>query len=148
MVADPILLVEDNPDDRDLTLRVLQRHHLANDIVTVSDGLEAVEYLFAEGKYADRDRSVLPRLILLDLMLPKMTGFEVLTRIRADPRTRMLPVVVLTSSGEQKDIVESYDRGANSFVRKPVVFGEFAEAVRQLGLYWLILNEAPPRHSG
>lgn len=142
-MAEPILLVEDNPDDRDLTLRVLHRHLLANDVISVPDGMEAVEYLFGEGRYAGRDASATPRLVLLDLMLPKLSGFEVLSRIRSDPRTHRLPVVILTSSAEQQDIAESYDRGANSFVRKPVVFGEFAEAVRQLGLYWLLLNEPP-----
>ena len=140
-MLDTILLIEDNPDDRDLTLRALQRHMVANDIVTVPDGVEALDYLFGEGAYAGRDLSDSPRLILLDLKLPKLSGLEVLSRIRADPRTRSLPVVVLTSSSEDQDIAEAYQRGANSYVRKPVVFGDFAEAVRQLGLYWLLLNE-------
>lgn len=142
-MADPILLVEDNPDDRDLTLRVLRRHLLANEVIAVADGAEALEYLFATGAYADRDPLELPRLVLLDLKLPKVSGLEVLARIRADERTRRLPVVILTSSGEEQDITKSYDLGANSYVCKPVVFGEFAESVRQLGLYWLLLNEAP-----
>lgn len=142
---EPILLVEDNPDDRDLTLRVLHRHLLANEVVSVDDGAQALDYLFATGAYADRDPSLLPRLVLLDLKLPKVSGLEVLAKIRADERTRRLPVVILTSSAEEQDIVASYNLGANSYVRKPVVFGEFAEAVRQLGLYWLLLNEAPTR---
>ncbi len=145
-MAEPILLVEDNPDDRDLTLRVLRRHLLANEVVAVSDGAEALDYLFGTGAHAGRDESQMPRLVLLDLKLPKVSGLEVLSRIREDERTRRLPVVILTSSAEEQDIVASYDRGANSYVRKPVVFGEFAEAVRQLGLYWLLLNESPQRH--
>jgi CheY-like chemotaxis protein len=140
-MLDTILLVEDNPDDRDLTLRALKRHLVANEIVTVPDGVEALDYLFAQGSYAGRDMAAQPRLILLDLKLPKLSGLEVLSRIRADPRTRSLPVVVLTSSSEDRDIHESYERGANSYVRKPVVFGDFAEAVRELGLYWLLLNQ-------
>ncbi len=140
-MADSILLVEDNPDDRDLTLRVLRRHLLANDVIAVADGVEALDYLFATGAFADRDPSDLPRLVLLDLKLPKVSGLEVLSHIRADPRTRALPVVILTSSAEEQDIAASYDRGANSYVCKPVVFGDFTEAVRQLGLYWLLLNE-------
>ena len=140
-MLDTILLIEDNPDDRDLTLRALRRHMIANEIVTVPDGVEALEYLFGEGAYAGRDLTARPRLILLDLKLPKLSGLEVLSRIRSDPRTRSLPVVVLTSSSEDQDIAEAYQRGANSYVRKPVVFGDFAEAVRQLGLYWLLLNE-------
>ena len=140
-MLDTILLVEDNPDDRDLTLRALKGQLAANEIVTVVDGVEALDYLFAQGAYAGRDLATQPRLILLDLKLPKLSGLEVLSRIRADPRTRSLPVVVLTSSSEDQDINESYQRGANSYVRKPVVFGDFAEAVRQLGLYWLLLNQ-------
>ena len=140
-MPDTILLVEDNPDDRDLTLRALRRHLVANEIVTVADGIEALDYLFCEGAYAGRDTTERPRLVLLDLKLPKLSGLDVLSRIRADPRTRSLPVVVLTSSSEEEDISASYQRGANSYVRKPVVFGDFAEAVRQLGLYWLLLNQ-------
>ncbi len=144
-MVEPILLVEDNPDDRDLTLRVLRRHLLANEVVAVADGAEALEYLFGTGAHAGRDVTDVPRLVLLDLKLPKVSGLEVLSVIRADERTRHLPVVILTSSAEEQDIAASYDRGANSYVCKPVVFGEFAEAVRQLGLYWLLLNEAPRR---
>ena len=140
-MADAILLVEDNPDDRDLTLRALRRNRVANEIVPVADGVEALDYLFGRGAYAGRDLAARPRLILLDLKLPKLSGHEVLSNIRADPRTRNLPVVILTSSSEERDIAESYERGANSYVRKPVVFGEFAAAVSQLGLYWLLLNE-------
>ena len=140
-MPDTILLVEDNPDDRDLTLRALRRHLVANEIITVEDGVEALDYLFCEGAYAGRDGSARPRLVLLDLKLPKLSGLEVLSRIRADPRTSSLPVVILTSSSEEQDISASYQRGANSYVRKPVVFGDFAEAVRQLGLYWLLLNQ-------
>lgn len=140
-MGEHILLVEDNPDDRDLTLRVLRRHQIVNDIVVAEDGVAALDYLFGRGDWAGRDVSNLPRLVLLDLKLPRLSGFEVLTAIRADVRTRRLPVVVLTSSKVEEDIVASYDRGANSYVCKPVVFGEFTEAVRQLGLYWLLLNE-------
>ena len=140
---DTILLIEDNPDDRDLTLRALKRHLVANEIVTFPDGVDALDYLFAQGAYAGRDLTAQPRLILLDLKLPKLSGLEVLSHIRADPRTRSLPVVVLTSSSEDRDIAEAYERGANSYVRKPVVFGDFTESVRQLGLYWLLLNQPP-----
>ena len=137
-----ILLVEDNPDDRVLTVRALKRHNIANQIDEVKDGQEALDYLFGEGDYADRDTSVQPQVVLLDLKLPKVDGLEVLKRLRDDPRTRRLPVVVLTSSSEQQDIVSSYDLGANSYVRKPVDFNEFLDAAKQLGLYWLVLNEA------
>jgi two-component system response regulator len=143
-MPDTILLVEDNPDDRDLTLRALRRNHVANEIVSVADGVEALDYLFGRGEYSHRDLTVRPRLILLDLKLPKLSGLEVLSSIRADARTRTLPVVILTSSSEEQDILASYERGANSYVRKPVVFGDFAAAVSQLGLYWLLLNE--PTH--
>ena len=137
-----ILLVEDNPDDRVLTVRALKRHNIANQIDEVKDGQEALDYLFGEGDYAGRDTSVQPQVVLLDLKLPKVDGLEVLKRLRDDPRTRRLPVVVLTSSSEQQDIVSSYDLGANSYVRKPVDFKEFLDAAKQLGLYWLVLNEA------
>jgi len=139
-----ILLVEDNQDDVELTLHAFNESHAANDIVVVRDGVEALEYLFATGAHAGRDRS-LPEVVLLDLKLPKLDGLEVLRRIRGDERTRRLPVVILTSSREEKDVVQSYDLGANSFVRKPVDFVEFLEAARQLGLYWLVLNEPAPR---
>ena len=142
-----ILLVEDNPDDEMLTLRALKRNHIVNEVVVTRDGAEALDYLFATGEYADRDVTVMALVVLLDLRLPKIDGLEVLRRIRADKRTRLLPVVVLTSSDEERDIVDSYDLGANSYIRKPVDFEQFTEAVRQLGLYWLVLNEFPNRHS-
>ncbi len=138
-----ILLVEDNPDDRILTVRALKQHNISNEIKEVKDGQEALDYLFGEGEYAGRDTTIQPQIILLDLKLPKVDGLEVLQRIRADSRTRRLPVVILTSSNEQKDRISSYDLGANSYVRKPVDFNEFIEAARQLGMYWLMLNEAP-----
>jgi two-component system, response regulator len=139
-----ILLVEDKRNDIDLTLRAFARSKIANEIVVVKDGEEALDYLFATGVYSGRDRMNMPELVLLDLKLPKVDGLEVLRRLRADERTRRLPVVVLTSSKEESDVVSSYDLGANSFVRKPVDFLEFMDAARQLGLYWLVLNE-PPR---
>ena len=138
-----ILLVEDNPDDRILTVRALKQHNIANVIDEVRDGQEALDYLFGEGQYAGRDVAVQPQFVLLDLKLPKVDGLEVLQRMRADPRTRRIPVVVLTSSSEQQDIVSSYDLGANSYVRKPVDFNEFLDAAKQLGLFWLVLNEVP-----
>jgi len=138
-----LLLVEDNPDDEALTLRALRKHNLANEIVVTRDGQEAMDYLFAEGEYSGRDASVLPQVILLDLKLPKVDGLQVLERLRAEPRTRHVPVVVLTSSNEEQDMIRSYDLGANSYVRKPVDFEQFLEAARQLGLYWLVLNEVP-----
>ena len=140
----PILLVEDNPNDEALILRALKKSHVANDIVVVRDGVEALDFLFATGQHADRDSSCKPSVVLLDLKLPKIDGLEVLKRIRADERTAVLPVVILTSSDEQKDMVEGYRLGANSYVQKPVRFDQFAEAVRQLGLYWALLNQAPP----
>jgi CheY-like chemotaxis protein len=136
-----ILLVEDNPDDEALTIRALKKNNILNEVVVAHDGVEALDYLFGTGVYASRDIGVMPQVILLDLKLPKIDGLEVLKRLRADERTKLLPVVVLTTSKEQKDIVESYSLGANSYVRKPVDFIEFSEAVRQLGLYWLLLNE-------
>ena len=141
--AKTILLVEDNPDDVELTIRAFERHKLANDVIVASDGEEALDYLFATGKYKDRDPEANPTVVLLDLKLPKVMGLDVLRKLRADPRTRRLPVVVLTSSNEERDIVASYDLGANSFVRKPVDFAQFVDAARQLGLYWLMLNEPP-----
>lgn len=145
-----ILLVEDNEDDIELTLRALEKSNILNEVVVARDGAEALDYLFGTGKYAGRDMDDAPTVTLLDLKLPKIDGVEVLKRIRADGRTRLLPVVVLTSSKEQEDIIKCYSLGANSYVRKPVNFNEFVEAVRQLGLYWLILNEPPPcaRKSG
>ncbi|MFW6115895.1 MAG: response regulator [Chloroflexota bacterium] len=139
-----ILLVEDNPDDEELTLLALQQSHLVNEIVVAHDGVEALDYVNATGKYADRDLCRLPALILLDLKLPKLDGLELLERLRADPRTRLIPVVVLTSSSEEEDVVASYQRGANSYVRKPVEFDRFADAVQRVGLYWLLLNQPPP----
>jgi two-component system response regulator len=139
-----ILLVEDNPDDEDLTIRALRKANVANDIAVARDGSEALEFLFCEGKYRDRNPAVMPAVVLLDLKLPKLSGIDVLQRMRADERTKYIPVVVLTSSSEEEDMLRSYRSGANSYVRKPVVFSDFAEAVSYLGLYWLILNQAPP----
>jgi CheY-like chemotaxis protein len=140
----PILLIEDNPDDEALTLRALQKNNIKNHVVIARDGVEALDFLFGTGAHAGRDTRIMPHVILLDLKLPKVSGFEVLRALRADPRTRLLPVVILTSSNEEQDRVEGYGLGANSYVRKPVEFGDFIEAVRQLGLYWLILNESAP----
>jgi CheY-like chemotaxis protein len=140
-----ILLVEDNPDDEFLTLRSLRQNNLQNEIVVVHDGAEALDYLFGAGAYADRDASKMPTVILLDLSLPKIDGFEVLQRLRSDDRTKLLPVVILTSSKEERDVINGYKFGANSYVRKPVNFAEFTEAVRQLGLYWVLLNEPLPK---
>lgn len=139
-----ILLVEDNPDDVDLTLRAFRKANIANEVVVVRDGAEALAYLFAEGEFAGRDASDQPAVVLLDLKLPKVDGLEVLRRMREDERTRLLRVVILTSSREEQDLAQGYTLGANSYVRKPVDFGQFTEAVRQLGLYWLVLNEPPP----
>jgi two-component system response regulator len=142
-----IMLVEDNPDDEELTLLALKESNILNEVVVTRDGAEALEYLFGTGKYAGRGAPPLPQLILLDLKLPKLGGLEVLERLRADPRTKFIPVVILTSSSEEEDIAASYRLGANSYVRKPIEFNHFAEAVKQVGLYWLLLNEAPPRKS-
>jgi two-component system response regulator len=140
-----ILLVEDNPDDEELTRVALQDSKIANTLVVARDGVEALDYLFATGGHAGRDTRLMPQVVLLDLKLPKLDGLEVLRRLRADDRTRHLPVVVLTSSDEDQDLLKSYDLGANSYVRKPVDFAQFVESVRQLGLYWLVLNRpAPP----
>ena len=139
-----ILLIEDNPDDVELTLRALKKDDIANEVVVARDGEEALEYLMGTGKYTGRTVTDLPEVVLLDLKLPKVGGLEVLRAVRADPRTRLLPVVVLTSSSEEPDIITSYQLGANSYIRKPVDFDQFVDAIRQLGLYWLVLNQAPP----
>jgi len=139
-----ILLVEDNPDDEALTLRALKKNNIKNEVVVAHDGAEALDYLFGTGKHAGRNTDVLPQVVLLDLKLPKVEGLEVLRRVRADQRTKLLPVVILTSSNEEQDRIDGYGLGANSYVRKPVDFSQFMDAARQLGLYWLILNEAPP----
>lgn len=139
-----ILLVEDNPDDEALTKRALDRNNIKNEVVVARDGVEAVDFLFGRGAYEGRDVTQMPQLILLDLKLPRMDGLEVLKAIRADERTRLLPVVILTTSNEEQDRINGYGFGANSYVRKPVNFTEFIAAVKQLGLYWLILNEPAP----
>jgi len=138
-----ILLVEDNPDDVKLTLRALNKSNIRNEVVVASDGVKALDYLFATGEYSDRDTSNAPQVILLDLNMPRLGGIEVLQRIRADERTKLLPVVVLTTSNEDAGRIDCYRLGANSYVIKPVDFNQFAKAVQQLGLYWLVLNEAP-----
>jgi CheY-like chemotaxis protein len=139
-----ILLVEDNPDDEALAIRALKRHHISNQIVVAHDGVEALDYLFGRGAYAGRDISIKPTVVLLDLKLPRMNGLEVLQQIREDERTRLLPVVVLTTSSEEQDMLDSYSYGCNSYIRKPVDFVQFSEAIRQLGMYWLLMNEPPP----
>lgn len=140
-----ILLVEDSRKDEELVLRSLRKNNIQNKVVVVRDGAEALDFLAAKGVHAGRDAAELPTVVLLDIKLPKIDGLEVLRRIRAESRTRLLPVVILTSSNEDKDRLEGYTSGANSFVRKPIEFTEFAQAVQQLGLYWLILNEPPPK---
>jgi two-component system, response regulator len=144
MTQKVILLVEDNPDDEALTLRALGRNHVGNEVVVVRDGQEALDWLFAEGAFSARDRKHLPALILLDLKLPKIDGLEVLRRVRLHPDTSLVPIVILTTSDEEQDRLKSYVHGANSYVRKPIDFAHFMEAVRQLGLYWLVLNQPPP----
>lgn len=139
-----ILLVEDNPDDVDLTLRAFKKNNILNEIVVARDGAEALDFLSGAGKFSGRDLDDVPQVILLDLKLPKVDGLEILRRIRADERTRLCPVVILTSSKEELDLLNGYKSGANSYIRKPVDFNQFSEAVRQLGLYWLVLNEMPP----
>jgi CheY-like chemotaxis protein len=139
-----ILLVEDNPDDEALAIRALKRHHIGNEIVVAHDGVEALDYLFCTGMYADRDIANKPSVVLLDLKLPRIDGLEVLRRVREDPRTKFLPVVVLTTSSEEGDLLNSYSLGCNSYICKPVDFVQFSEAIRQLGMYWLLMNEPPP----
>jgi DNA-binding response OmpR family regulator len=139
-----ILLVEDNPNDVILTERALKKSHILNKLIVAKDGAEALDYIFGSGNYVGRDTAIMPEVILLDLKLPKIDGLEVLKRIRSDKRTNILPVVILTSSKEEKDLINGYTLGANSYIRKPVNFNQFVEAIRQLGLYWLVLNEAPP----
>jgi CheY-like chemotaxis protein len=144
MAEKVILLVEDNPDDEALTLRALKKSNVQNDVVVARDGAEALDYLFGTGAYAKNGATALPQVVLLDLKLPKIDGLEVLKRLREDERTSVLPVVILTSSKEEQDLLNGYRLGANSYIRKPVDFVQFSEAVRQLGLYWLLLNETPP----
>lgn len=143
-----ILIVEDNPDDEEFTLRALHRANVANEIVVTRDGREALDYLFAENQFAGRDLTDMPAVILLDLKLPKLSGIDVLRRIRAEPLTKLIPVVVLTSSSEDEDMLNSYESGANSYVRKPVEFAAFAGAVARLGAYWMLLNQPAPRKAG
>jgi CheY-like chemotaxis protein len=140
-----ILLVEDNPDDEELTIRALRKNGIANELIIARDGVQALDYLFGSGEWSGRDTTLMPALVLLDLKLPRIDGLEVLERMRADPRTRLVPAVVLTSSSEEQDILKSYSLQVNSYVRKPVDFTQFTEAVKQLGMYWLLLNEVPPR---
>ena len=139
-----ILLVEDNADDEELTLRALRKANIVNDVVVARDGQEALDFLLATGKHAGRNTLIMPGVVLLDLKLPKLNGIDVLQRMRADPRTKLVPVVVLTSSSEDEDMLKSYESGANSYVRKPVEFAAFSDAVTHLGMYWLLLNQIPP----
>ncbi|MFQ6759623.1 response regulator [Desulfovibrionaceae bacterium CB1MN] len=139
-----ILLVEDNPDDEALTLRALKKNNILNEVVVARDGVEALDFLFGTGAHAGRDLALMPEVILLDINLPRINGLEVLEKIRANERTKLLPVVILTTSNEERDKLKSYTLGANSFIRKPVDFLQFSEAIRQLGLYWLVLNQSPP----
>ncbi len=143
-----ILLVEDNPDDEALTLRALKKNNIMNEVVVARDGAEALDYLFFRGAHANRDPHRQPALTLLDLKLPKVDGLEVLRQIRANPSTQLMPVVILTSSREEQDLINGYRLGANSYIRKPVDFAQFMDAVRNLGLYWLVLNETPPHQEG
>jgi two-component system, response regulator len=144
MIQNPILLVEDNKDDEMLTLRALKKNRILNEVVVARDGAEALDYLFGTGAHEGRDLSVMPQVVLLDLNLPRISGFDVLRRLRQDERTKLLAVVVLTSSKEDEDILGSYSLGANSYVRKPVDFGEFTDAIKTLGLYWLLLHQPAP----
>jgi CheY-like chemotaxis protein len=142
-----ILLVEDNPDDEELTLRALRKANIANEVVVTRDGSEALDFLFGIGGFSGRDTKVMPTIVLLDLKLPKLNGIDVLNRMRADSRTKLVPVVILTSSSEDEDMLRSYESGANSYVRKPVDFSAFVNAVTQLGVYWLLLNQLPQQNS-
>jgi two-component system response regulator len=144
--GETILLVEDNPDDVELTMRAFRKNNIANNMVVVRDGAEALDYLFGMGTYADRNANDTPRIILLDLNLPKLNGLQVLKRLRDDKRTKLTPVVILTSSKEEQDLIRGYKSGANSYVRKPIDFNQFVEAVRNIGLYWLLINETPSRN--
>jgi len=148
MGEEMILLVEDNPDDEALTIRALQKNNILNEVVVARDGAEALDFLNGTGKYAGRDISILPEVVLLDLNLPKLNGLEVLKRIRESAQTKLLPVVILTTSNEDRDKIESYRLGCNSYIRKPVDFVQFSEAIRQLGMYWLLLNQGPPKGKG
>jgi CheY-like chemotaxis protein len=139
-----ILLVEDNPDDITLTLRALKKNNISNEVVIAKDGVEALDYLFGTGMYEGRDTSVMPVVTLLDLKLPRIDGLEVLKRVRENERTKLIPIVILTSSKEENDLINGYSLGANSYIRKPVDFNQFSEAIRELGLYWILLNESPP----
>ncbi len=147
-IAKNILLVEDNPDDELLTLMAFKDNNIKNEVIIARDGEEALDYLFGTGKYKDRNSKLLPQIILLDLKLPKVDGLEVLKQIRSNALTELLPVIILTSSKEDMDIINSYQLGANSYIRKPVDFEQFSEAIKQLGLYWLVLNEVPPQNIG
>jgi two-component system response regulator len=144
MMEKTIMLVEDNPDDEELTLRALRKASIANNVFVARDGQEALDFLFGTGQHAGREPLTMPAVVLLDLKLPKLDGIDVLQRMRADPRTRLVPVVVLTSSSEDEDMLRSYQSGANSYVRKPIEFSEFAHAVTQLGMYWMLINQTPP----
>jgi CheY-like chemotaxis protein len=144
MTGKTILLVEDNPDDADLTIRALSKRNILNEVVVAHDGAEALDYLFGTGIYAGHNERMLPAVVLLDLKLPKIDGLEVLRRIRADEKTKLLPVVILTSSKVEQDLIDGYSNGANSYVRKPVDFNQFADAIQYFGLYWLLVNEPPP----
>ncbi len=144
MSARTILLIEDNPDEIDLTIRALQKNKIDNEVVVMTDGAIAIDYLFNQGNYANAEQTTLPSIILLDLKLPKMNGLEVLQLIRSNPRTKLLPVVILTSSREEKDLIICYSLGANSYIRKPIDFNQFMNTIEQLGRYWLVLNELPP----
>lgn len=143
-----LLLVEDNPDDEELTLLAFEQSQIANEVVVVRDGVEALDYLFGTGLYAERDMSIMPALILLDLQLPRINGLEVLQRMRADNRTKLLPVAIMTTSNEEQDLINSYSLGCNSYIRKPIDYDQFVTAVQQLGVYWLLLNEPPPARVG